>query len=220
MVLLQPGVRDARVLDGRLHIGPGIHRTDVEKARLGILAVGLIQIVARTIGRAPVVPDRALDAVVLLPAFAAEHQRQENPRTIAWHVLLALDCDVPLRLRLERGIDRVAPADELMQAEGKDGLVGIRVAALRSDEQGMLDRLAATGFRLAGQFGEHPRGAALSPDCQRRGADEPAALGIGLNAEGALDPGRQWIAQECLVVGREVLVVGHSFAQFGNVRRV
>ncbi len=56
-------------------------------------------------------------AVILLAALAAKDQRQEDPLAISRHNLLALQRQVARWF--ERGVDGIALADKLVQAEGK-----------------------------------------------------------------------------------------------------
>ena len=68
-------------------------------------------------------------AIVFLPAFAAEDEREQHMLPRAWFELLSGDRQIPLLFRLQGGIDRVAPADELMQTKRER-----REACLRIEE--------------------------------------------------------------------------------------
>ena len=61
------------------------------------------------------------DRVVLLPALAAEREREQDAcRGRPGTNCCPLRREVAVGLGLERRVDRVAAADELVQAEGED----------------------------------------------------------------------------------------------------
>jgi serine/threonine protein phosphatase PrpC len=98
------------------------------------------------------------DRVVLLTALATEDQREENPGASPIRdELLGLDAQVTSGLGLERSIEGVAPAKELMNSEGEDREAGDRIALVTD---GVLERNAATleiAALLADTAGRHPR---------------------------------------------------------------
>ena len=73
------------------------------------------------------------DGVVLLAALAAERERQQRPSSrSSGDELLLLGRDVPAVLGLERRVDGLAAAEELVQPEREDREPGLRVRAARS----------------------------------------------------------------------------------------
>ena len=84
----------------------------------------------------------ATDGEVVLPALAAERQwHQHAVAARSWDVLLTAGRDVPRRRRIERGRERVAAAEELVQAEREDR------------ETGVVQRFAASHQRVLQRFG-------------------------------------------------------------------
>ena len=79
-------------------------------------------------------------AVILLTAFAAEDERQQDATAVARDELLFVDGEIPFGFRLQGGIHRVATTDELMQAKGEHreprlrvGLTGVATQELLRD---------------------------------------------------------------------------------------
>src|SRR5205823_1454818 len=96
--------------------GPWISRAEIDKARFALMVPLLIAqfpwyITACALTRRPP------HAVVFLPAFAAEDEREQQmfPRT--WHELLPVKGQISLYFRLQCGVDRVTSTDELMQTK-------------------------------------------------------------------------------------------------------
>ena len=74
----------------------------------------------------------AKDGVVFLSAFPTEGDWQQNPAAVTGHVLLSLRRHMPNVRAFQRCIDRVAAADELVQAKSEDGEACFRDSWRRS----------------------------------------------------------------------------------------
>ena len=86
------------------------------------------------------------DGVVLLSALAAEGEWREQLGAVARDKFLRLDGEVACRLILQTGVDRIAAANELMQAKCEHRESGLRMADLRAKHQVALNRRDGRGL--------------------------------------------------------------------------
>src|SRR5215218_8568580 len=105
-----------------LSLVPPVTGIEIEVPRLAIAAVrrrGVVEIPwLHPLFRHPVVP-WAIDDGVLLPALPAEGEREKPLFAVAGDVDLPFHGQESVTRLLQRGVDRVAAADELVQAEVK-----------------------------------------------------------------------------------------------------
>lgn len=217
-VVLDPLVRHP-VEDGGLVVpGPRAVRAEVEVSRhpalvrpVGQVALPEDRRAARPVGRQP-------DAVILLPALPAEHQREQHLGLVAaGDELLPLDRQVPLGLGLQGGVHAVAAADELVEAEGERRAAGrrVRLAGVAGLEA-VPDRPLADVGRHPGERCEPVRGPARTADRRRPCPDEAAVVRADGHPEGGLDPDGQRIGHEPGVVLGGVAVVPQAARERGN----
>lgn len=67
------------------------------------------------------------DALILLAASPAEYQGEHDLVSLAGDELLSLEGQMPLVFLVQGGVNGIAAADELMEAEGKDRKAGLRI---------------------------------------------------------------------------------------------
>src|SRR5690606_26894735 len=118
-----------------------------------------------------------LDAVVLLPTLPTKHQRQQHTIAVARYILLPRQRDVALILRLERRVDGVAGAQELMQSERKERLP-VGCLGFIAGKKRALDCCRAGRLIESRQLAELFRRALISADRAWRTPDEPPAFFI------------------------------------------
>src|SRR5215475_6426809 len=115
--------------------GPWIDRIQIDKARFALVVSLLIAQFTRHI-----LDDGSLThtpyAIVFLPTFAAEDEREQHMLPGAWFELLPGDRQIPLLFWLQGGIDCVTSADELMQTkrERRKACLRMRVASNGPDK--------------------------------------------------------------------------------------
>jgi hypothetical protein len=158
----------------------------------------------------------ALHRVVVLAALPAEGQREQHTAAVARHVVLPLDGDEAPAFGLQGGVDGVAAADELVDAKGEGELARLGVTAGVAGEQARLQRLDTAFGRRPRPLAQFAGGPALAGEAARFGAHQPAALRLGADAEGALDPDREWVVDKRRVVGRRRPSGEHAVAQGGD----
>ncbi len=218
--LLDPVFREA-VEDGAVVRRPGVVGAEEEEAGLGVPVLRAVRRLARLVGaRRGFVP--AADAVVLLPALAAEDEGQEDAAPVARHEPLTVDGDVPLVFRLDGGVDGVAPADELVDPEREGRVARLRVPGKVPGEEPRADRVGAKLFVEPRQGREVARGALVAEDTPG-GADphEPARAFLFRRPESRLEPGGEGMREEPVVVRRKAVarrLYGRS--QLGKPRRI
>src|SRR6202011_6042703 len=117
-VFFEPLVRQP-FLECVLVKGPGILLAIVQESRSPV-AIELVVQFARD-----ELPILQAHAVILLAALAAKDQRQKDALAISRHKLLALQRQ--MALWFERGVDGIALADKLVQAEGERRQAGLGV---------------------------------------------------------------------------------------------
>jgi hypothetical protein len=202
--LLDPVFREA-VEDGAVVRRPRVVGAEEEEAGLGVPVLRAIRRLARLVGaRRRLVA--AADAVVLLPALAAEDEGQEDATPVSRHEPLTVDGDVPLVFRLDGGVDGVAPADELVDAEGEGRVARLGVAGEVAGEEPRAGRVGAEVLVEPGQGREVARGALVAEDAPGRADPHEAAGALFFRrAEGRLEPGREGMRKERVVVGRKAV---------------
>ena len=157
------------------------------------------------------------DRIVFLSALTAETEGEKSPclRVVARHIALTVNGGVSFFSRLERGVDGVATADELMKAESEDGETGFRVRlTIIPSRKTFLNPRDAQGLIKLSDLAETRRGTVRAIDCAGLAADESVRLRVGTNAEGILNPHRKRVANEILVACRRLLArVSDTVAQ-------
>lgn len=120
--------------------------------------------------------------------------------------LLGLGRDVADVLRLEGGVDGLAAAEELVEAEGEGWEARLRVLDLVAGEEVLLDRFEAAIVGKAGDLSELLGDAVRAGNRLGLGADEPAGARLLGEAERRLEPAGERLGDEGLVPIEQVLI--------------
>ena len=151
---------------GQATLGDGIGRPRQLRGHVQVavdrIARGDVARCARGVGRLALPGDR-LDDGVLLPALAAERQREQQLLRGRGDGDLVLRGDEPVLLRLQRHVQRVALGQELVQPEREQGASGLGVAHLRALQERPLDRVVTVLHRKTRQLRQRRRGVLAQP---------------------------------------------------------
>ena len=179
-------------IDHRLFVGafrPGLLLAGVEEAGLLVLAAALVVQGARQVvdlaGPCILLLD---DGVVFLTAFAAEGHGQKYTVAVAGHELLTVGGDMANARALERSVDGVAAADELMKAKCKDGEASLRVYSIVASHQRAFDGFPTHGVRCVDQIGQLVRCSFGSGNALRVCPLQAASFWLRSETESCLDP--------------------------------
>jgi hypothetical protein len=134
-------------------------------------------------------------------------------------VVLPLDAAEAPFLRLQGGVDGVAAADELVQAEGEGRKAALGVLAGVASQQRLLQRGGAAWLLDTGELTQLAGRPLLPEDAARLGPDQATTSGLAPHAQAALDPARQRVDEEGGVV-RGRVARQEALAQGGHEGRV
>src|SRR5262245_60898200 len=124
------------------------------------------------------------NAVVLLPAFSTEDEREISASSIARYETLTLKRDFPPLLGFERCVGGVTPADELVEPKCEDGesRSRVRLPAVAREEL-ILDLLGAAINGDTGQSLEILGGTAPPRNRARRDSSNSTRSQLGRDTE-------------------------------------
>ena len=214
---LEPIVREP--LDDLARVRrPGVCGAVVQEAALLVLFTALIrQVAGYEGGHVALWVYPPVHCVVLLPAFAAEGQGQQDPSTVAGHELLPIGGDVPLVRPFQRCVDRITAADELMQPKGKGRKVSIWIAGLVASQETLLDGAHAALLGYASQLRQSASGSLGTSDADGCSSAQATGSRFGSQPKGGLDPCGERIAHKVsVVVGRPMLGIADALAQLSH----
>jgi hypothetical protein len=139
-----------------------------------------------------------MHAVILLPALAAEHQRQKHAVPVAGHVLLPEQREVSYLFQLQRGVHRVPAAHELVQPESerREAGLGVRDLGVIARQEVRLDGLSAGHLVRSRCLGKERCGAPLAAQTPRLGSKEAGCALLQNKSKLPLDPARKRVVQE------------------------
>ena len=213
---LLEGVRQAVEQLGTVGTRPGVFFGEMEVPVFAAIAVGVAAVLAGKQHRASVLFEDP-HAVVLGSATAAEDERVERLVQLARCGRLLRELQVATRSGFERRPDGVAAGEELMEPEREDGeatgLGAMQIGALEqpcSEYLGASIGIAARELRKL-RGGASPGFGRVAGQPARHLSEEPARAGFFTHAEGRLDPGREGMTTELVVV------VGGRFARGDGV---
>lgn len=144
---------------------------------------------------------RVLDlshTVILLPALAAEHERQKHllPLTIRDKLLIG-QREMAVGFRFDGCVNGIAATDELVQPKRKRRTVRLRITlASEAGLQCLANRFGAPVNVGTGDGTEFCRSTIIPTDPSRRDSLETAAIRIHLDAKRAFNPTGQRIVRK------------------------
>jgi len=111
--------------------------------------------------------------------------------------------EVSVGFGLNRGVDCISTAKELVETEGEDGEPSLRIGLPTiTCEKLLLDGNCAVIFGYTCEVSENGGGTILTSDASRLGAAEPVANGVHLYPKCAFNPDRERIVDELQVLRR------------------